>query len=162
MIERCKTVAVDFKQRGSAQRANLDTMNEDDIDDFGVSESDSQTLFDRLRTEMHVESELDFFRDNDAEYGRYSEHSDCVSLPLCINYYSEGEIVEHMTHELYHAFQYCAICEPESYPCFDEDTIRIWDHEFKHYISGDKNMQQYLGQEIEKSAREFGEMMGRA
>lgn len=160
MVERCKAIAVEFKQQVLEQRANLDPMNEDDIDDYGVSEEYIQSLFDRMKAEMHVKSELGFFRDNDEEYGRYCEHTDYVSLPLCINYYSESEIVEHMTHELYHAFQYCAICEPENYPCIDEEIIKTWDYEFKNYISGDKNMRQYLGQEIEKSARAFGEMMG--
>lgn len=162
MVERCKAIAVKFKQQVLEQRENLDPMNEDDIDDYGVSEENIQSLFDMLKAEMHVESELGFFRDNDEEYGRYCEHNDFVSLPLCINYYPEGEIVEHMTHELYHAFQYCAICTPENYPCFNEVAIKTWGYEFKNYISGDKNMRQYLGQEIEKSARAFGEMMGKA
>ena len=30
-----------------------------------------------------------------------------------------------------------------------------------NYISGDKDMKQYLGQEIEKTARKFGEMLGK-
>lgn len=162
MVERCKAIAVEFKQMVAEQRASFNPMKEDDIDGFGVSEEDIQSLFDKLKAELHVESELGFFRDNDEEYGRYCENNDLVSLPLCINYYPGGEIVRHMTHELYHAFQYCAICEPDNYPCFDKDTIKKWDDEFKNYISGDKNMMQYFGQEIEKSARAFGEMMKKA
>ena len=162
MVERCKAIAVEFKQRVAEQRASLISMKKEDIDDFGVSEEEIQSLFDRLKAELNVESELGFFRDNDEEYGRYSEDNDFVALPLCINYFSEGEIVEHMAHELYHAFQYYAISEPDNYPCFDEDTIKKWDYEFKNYISGDKNMRQYLGQVIEKTARSFGEMMKKA
>ena len=72
---------------------------------------------------------------------------------------AEDAIIEHMTHELYHAFQYYAISSPSNYPCFQENTINTWAYEFGHYVSGEENMQQYFGQEIEKTAREFGRMM---
>lgn len=161
MIERCKSIASDFMKTVTAKRAPLDPVNnEDDIDEFEISQEEIIALFEQFKQEMGLESEIGFFRDNDEEYGRYSEHMDAVSLPLCIGCYPGRKIVEHMTHELFHAFQYAAICEPDNYPCFDEETIKKWDYEFKNYISGDKNMRQYLGQEIEKSARAFGEMMG--
>lgn len=93
MVERCKAIAIEFKQMVAEQRASFNPMKEDDIDCFGVSEEDIQSLFDKLKAELHVESELGFFRDNDEEYGRYCENNDFVSLPLCINYSPEGEIV---------------------------------------------------------------------
>lgn len=46
--------------------------------------------------------------------------------------------------------------------CFDYDTIKQWEYEFHNYVSGAKDMRQYLGQEIEKTAREFGKMIGGA
>ena len=160
MIERCKRIASDFIENVAAKRAPLDPVNNvDDIDEFEVSQEEIIDLFERFKQEMCLESEIGFFRDNDEEYGRYSEHMDAVSLPLCIGCYPGRKIVEHMMHELFHAFQYAAICKPDNYSCFDKETIKKWDYEFKNYISGDKNMRQYLGQEIEKTAREFAKMI---
>ena len=163
MIENCKKIASDFKTEVKARRAVLDPVNNmDDFDEWELSQEEITELFEKFKSVMGLESDFGFFRDNDEEYGRYSELMDAVTLPLCIGCYNESKIVEHMTHELYHALQYYAICEPAKYPCFDEETIKKWDYEYHNYISGDKDMKQYLGQEIERTAREFGKMMGGA
>ena len=44
MVERCKAIAVEFKQRVAEQRASLISMEKEDIDDFGVSEEEIQSL----------------------------------------------------------------------------------------------------------------------
>lgn len=62
----------------------------------------------------------------------------------------------------YNAFQYAAICSPESYPCFNSEIIKQWEYEFHNYESGANNIRHYLGQEIEKTAREFGKLIGGA
>lgn len=146
MVMDSKAIATEFMTKIAEQRAVLDSTNDDDIDEFGVSEEVLQELFDKLKTTMGEESKLGFFRDNDADYGRYDEYGDFVLCPLCIYYYPEKEIVKHLMHELYHAFHYCAICEPERYSCFDDETIKTWRFEYEHYISGAIDMQQYLGQ----------------
>lgn len=163
MIDACKNIASEFMQPLAAKRALLDPVNNiDDIDLFEVSEDEIRELFNKFCDVMGLECELGFFRDNDEENGRYSEHTDAVVLPLCIGCYGGKKIVEHMTHELFHAFQYAAICNPKDYPCFDEATIKQWDYEFKHYISGAKDMKGYKEQEIEKSAWEFGKLIAGA
>ena len=157
MVKKCKDIASDFINAVSAKRQNLDPVNNaDDIDEFEVPLDEIIALFEKFKQTMGLKCEIGFFRDNDEEYGRYSEHMDAVSLPLCIGCYNGRKIVEHMTHELYHAFQYVAICEPDDYPCFDKGTIKQWDIEFKNYVSGAKDMMKYKEQEIEKSAEEFG------
>ncbi len=162
MIEECKKIADDFIKEISARRAVLDLENNmEDIDKWELAQEEISELFDKFKTVMGLDSRLGFFRDNDEEDGRYSEDSDAVILPLCIGSYNEREIVEHMTHELYHAFQYAAICEPDKYPCFDAETIKTWNYEYHNYISGAKDMKQYQGQEIEKTARAYGKMLSR-
>lgn len=160
MVERCKKIASVFINHWAAKRAPLDTMNNiDDVDEYEVSQEEIEELFEQFKETMGLECELGFFGDNEVEDGRYSEHMDAVTLPLCIGCYNERKIVEHMTHELYHAFQYAAICNPTDYPCFDDVTIKKWDYEFHHYVSGAKDMTQYLGQEIERTARDFGALL---
>lgn len=160
MVERCKSIASIFIETVAAKRAPLDPVNnENDIDEFEVSQDEILDLFEQFKLAMGLECEIGFFRDNEEEYGRYSEQMDAVSLPLCIGCYNGRKIVEHMMHELFHAFQYAAICEPGNYPCFKEETIKKWDFEFKNYISGDKDMKNYKAQKIEKSAEEFGKMI---
>lgn len=160
MVERCKSIASEFIEAVATKRASLDPVNNaDDIDEFEVSQEEIIDLFKQFKQAMGLECEIGFFRDNDEEYGRYSEHMDAVSLPLCIGCYNGRKIIEHMMHELFHAFQYAAICEPNIYPCFKEEIIKKWDFEFKNYISGDKDMKNYKAQEIEKSAEEFGKLI---
>ena len=163
MIEACKRISAEFKKVIALKREGLDPLNnEDDIDKMEVSEDSLNNLFEKFKAVMGLNCKLDYFCDNDEEYGRYSEHNKAVYLPYCIGLDRESAIVEHMTHELYHAFQYAAICSPDFYPCFDYDTIKQWEYEFHNYVSGAKDMRQYLGQEIEKTAREFGKMIGGA
>ena len=163
MIEVCKIISAEFKNDTALQRKGLDPLNnEDDIDKMEVSEDELANLFERFKSVMWLDCKLDFFRDNDGEYGRYSEHNNAVYLPYCIGFDDESAIVDHMTHELYHAFQYAAICTPNNYPCFSSNTIMQWDYEFHNYVSGAKDMRQYFGQEIEKTAREFGKLIGGA
>ena len=160
MIEDCKVIAIEFKMSVALKREGLDPLNnEDDIDNMEVSEDSRNNLFEKFKVVMGLNCKLDFFRDNDEEYGRYSEHNNAVYLPYCIGLDKENAIVEHMAHELYHAFQYAAICSPESYPCFDSETIKQWEYEFHNYESGANDIRQYLGQEIEKTAREFGKLI---
>lgn len=160
MIVECRKIATDFIKGVSDRRAVLDLANNiDDLDEWELAQEEIAELFDKFKSVMGLESSLRFFRDNDEEYGQYCEDSDAVILPMCIGCYNERDIVEHMTHELYHAFQYSAICEPDKYPCFDAETIKMWDYEFHNYVSGAKDMKQYLGQEIEKTARAFGTMI---
>lgn len=160
MISECKAIASDFKKKVIQQRTGLGpVINVDDIDEYEIGENDLVSLFERFKNVMGLRTTLGFFRDTDGEYGRYSEQNDAIYLPLCIGMYGEDAIIEHMTHELYHAFQYYAISSPSNYPCFHENIINTWSYEFSHYVSGDKDMQQYFGQEIEKTAREFGRMM---
>lgn len=162
MVEDCKRIAVDFKKTLKQSSENLDTTNENYLDEFGVSEEEIYTLFERLKNAMGVKSKLCFFRDNDEEHGRYNESTDTILLPCCICYYLVEDIVKHMAHELYHAFQYNVICKPEYYSYIDSETIKRWDYEFKHYVSGTKDMQQYLDQEIEKTARNFARLIAEA
>ena len=162
MIGECKGIAAVFIKDVAARRSMLDPVNDiDDIDDWELAEEEIKELFEKFKTAMGLNCSLGFFRDNDVEHGKYGEDGDVVLLPLCIGCYKETEIVAHMTHELYHAFQYYSICEPDDYPCFDAETINTWDYEFHNYESGAKDMKQYLGQEIEKTARKFGEMLGK-
>ena len=110
MIEKYKKIASDFKTEVKARRAVLDPVNNmDDFDEWELSQEEITELFEKFKSVMGLESDFGFFRDNDEEYGRYSEHMDAVTLPLCIGCYNESKIVEHMTHELYHALQYYAI-----------------------------------------------------
>ncbi|UKK50348.1 hypothetical protein L6472_09980 [Prevotella sp. E13-17] len=163
MIEDCKEIAIEFKRAVATERESLDPLNnEDDMEKMEVSADSLNDLFEKFKVVMGLNCKLDFFRDNDEEYGRYSEHNNAVYLPYCIGMDKENAIVEHMAHELYHAFQYAAICSPASYPCFDTDTIRHWEYEFHNYGSGAKDIRQYLGQEIEKTAKEFGKLIGGA
>lgn len=160
MIIECRDIAAKFIGEVKMQRSKLDPLsNEDDIDAYEVGEKELRELFERFKVIMNLNSELDFFRDNDKEKGKYNERNDVVYLPYCIGFGDEKDMVEVMAHELFHAFQYYAICNPGSYPCFGEKTVMAWGEEFKNYVNGDDDIHQYYGQEIEKSAREFGKMM---
>ncbi len=106
MIEGCKRIAVEFRKTVKQWRDNLDNADENYQDEFGVLDEEIYNLFNRLKVTMELESNLNFFRDNDEEHGRYNESTDTILLPYCINYYSDEDIVKHMAHELYHAFQY--------------------------------------------------------
>lgn len=160
MIADCKAIAAKFMEEVKLQRSTLDPLNsEDDIEQYEVSEKELRELFERFKVIMSLKTVLEFYRDNDKEKGKYNEHNDVVYLPYCIGFGDEKDMVEVMAHELFHAFQYYAICNPGSYPCFGEKTIMAWGEEFKNYVNGDDDMHQYYGQEIEKSAREFGKMM---
>lgn len=70
-----------------------------------------------------MESGFKLFRDNDGEHGRYDESTDSTFLPYCINHYSDEDVVKHMAHELFHAFQCYVICNPKNYPCIDSKAI---------------------------------------
>lgn len=160
MVERCKSIASVFIEVVAAKRASLDPVNNaDDIDKFEVSQDEIIELFEQFKQVMGLECEIGFFCDNDEEYGRYSEQMDAISLPLCIGCYKGRKIIEHMMHELFHAFQYAAIREPSNYSCFKKETIKKWEFEFKNYISGAKDMKNYKAQEIENTAEEFGKMI---
>lgn len=65
MVEDCKRIAVDFKKTLKQSSENLDTTNENYLDEFGVSEEEIYTLFERLKNAMGVKSKLCFFRDDD-------------------------------------------------------------------------------------------------
>lgn len=160
MTDRCKGIASAFIDAVSIKRALLDPENNiDDIDKFEVPQDEIIELFEQFRQAMGLKCELGFFRDNDEECGRYSEHMDAISLPLCIGYENGRIIVKHMMHELFHAFQYAAICEPSNYTCFKNETIKKWAFEFSNYISGALDMKNYRAQDIEQSAEEFGKMI---
>ena len=105
MIGECKGIAAVFIKDVAARRSMLDPVNDiDDIDDWELAEEEIKELFEKFKTAMGLNCSLGFFRDNDVEHGKYGEDGDIVLLPLCIGSYKENEIVEHMTHELYHAF----------------------------------------------------------
>lgn len=72
MIEDCKRIAVDFKKTVKQSFENLDTTNENYLDEFEDSEEEIYTSFECLKTAMEVKSKLCFFRDDD-EHCRYKK-----------------------------------------------------------------------------------------
>ena len=161
MIKRCKTIASDFINKISEQRSVLDEKSEDDLFKFDVDDDIILGLFEQLKTEMHLKSKLIFFRDNDKERAYYDNSNDCVALPMFINSFPAQKIVEYMAHELFHAFQYSAICEPVKYKCFDDKTIKTWKYEFKNYVNGETDNDLYHDQDVEKTARYFGKLISK-
>lgn len=69
-------IVVDFKKTVKQSFENLDITNENYLDEFGISEEEIYTLFERLKTAMGVK-----FRDNDEEHGRYKESTGTILLP---------------------------------------------------------------------------------
>lgn len=56
MVEDCKRIAVDFKKTVKQSFENLDTTNENYLDEFGISEEEIYTSFECLKTAMEVKS----------------------------------------------------------------------------------------------------------
>lgn len=53
-------IVVDFKKTVKQSFENLDITNENYLDEFGISEEEIYTLFERLKTAMGVKSKLYF------------------------------------------------------------------------------------------------------
>jgi hypothetical protein len=53
-------IVVDFKKTMKQSFENLDITNENYLDEFGISEEEIYTLFERLKTAMGVKSKLYF------------------------------------------------------------------------------------------------------
>lgn len=160
MMHQCISIAHDFYDWCSKNRKVYDVNDEEpDPEDCAVSDERIEQLFQDLSKAMNVNPSCHRFRDNDVYEGRYTEDGNYVLLPYCLNYAPEKDIVKTICHELFHAFQYCAICNPGSYPFLTKDLLEKWRYEFdpNNYENGDRDSRKYRGQEIEKSAREFAE-----
>lgn len=158
MKQKCKAVVKDFYDWCNSNTAEYDPNYEDlDVDACAVSDERIEQLFSDLSEVLHIHPEMGRFRDNDVENGRYTEASDTVLLPYCINYETHTKIASVICHELFHAFQYAAICNPENYPSLPKGTIDKWRFEFDpaNYENGDRDSKKYRDQEIEQSARDF-------
>lgn len=59
-----------------------------DCEDLAIPMEDIEQYFYELCKIVNLETTFGTFRDNDTEAGRYSEHNDCVCLPLCIDVYA--------------------------------------------------------------------------
>lgn len=157
MKQKCKTMVAGFCSYYDKMRESIDlTDPEFDGESYAIPEDAIKQLFNNLCAAMNLQTGLKRFRDDDINRGKYSEHSDTVELPLSIDYHSTKEICAVILHELYHAFQYKAICSPTDYPCFASQTIDTWKYEFNNYYSG-QDHSIYANQEIEKTARTFVE-----
>ena len=158
MVDECRQIVQEFYLWCSSNVPTYDPDDpEFDIDDCAVSEERFDQFFSDLCNALDVHPSKWHFRDNDYEYGKYSEQNNNVLFPYCIYYDTPYNIASSVCHELYHAFQYRAICNPTQFPIFSSDTIKQWAFEFdpKNYENGDRDPSKYRDQEIEKSARDF-------
>lgn len=162
MKRQCSSIVHEFYDWCDNNRKAFDLNDEEFVlEEYAVSDDRLDRLFKDLSSAMNVNPSCCRFRDNDVYNGRFTENGNCVLLPYCINYESEEKIVETICHELFHAFQYCAICNPDSYPFLTTDILEKWRYEFdpNNYGNGYRNSIKYGEQEIEKSACKFAEEM---
>lgn len=131
MKQKCKSIVRDFYGWCESNRAEYDPNDEYfDVDACAVSDERIELFFKDLSEVLHIHPSLGRFRDNDVENGRYTETSDTVLLPYCINYDSQTKIASVVCHELFHALQYAAICNSENFPFLLEENIDKWRYEF--------------------------------
>lgn len=165
MKHQCAFIAHEFYDWCRRNRKVYDANDEEyDPDDSAVNDERLNQLFKDLSKAMNINPTCHRFRDNDEYNGKYTENGDYVFLPYCINYDSEERIVRSICHELFHAFQYCAICNPDYYPFLKKDILDKWSYEFdpSNYVAGNCDSIKYRDQAIEKSAREFAEEICKA
>ena len=158
MLDECRQIVQEFYLWCSSNIPTYDSDNPDcDIEDCALSEERFDQFFSDLCQTMDVHPSKGHFRDNDYEYGKYSEQKNNVLFPYCIYYYTPQQIASAVCHELYHAFRYKAICFPTQFPVFSDEVIKQWAFEFdpNNYENGDRNPSKYIEQEIEKEARKF-------
>ena len=156
MKNECKSIVKHFYE-WYVHNIHVLGADDDNVEECEVSEERIKQLFDDLSQAMNICPVLAWTRDNKGFDGQYSEKNNMVLLPDTIPNRLKEEIVCHICHELYHAYQFCAISHPEHYPVFNKETIIQWTFEFSpdNYENGGNDIHNYLSQKIEIAARDF-------
>ena len=68
------------------------------------------------------------------------------------------ELMQTIMHESRHAYQDFAINHPDKV-YMDNDTLKVWEDNFKHYISPEFDYEAYCNQPVEKDADDFAKNM---
>ncbi len=68
------------------------------------------------------------------------------------------KVMKTILHETRHAYQYFAINYPDKV-YIDDDTLKAWKDNFKHYISPELDYEAYRNQPLEKDAEDFANRM---
>ncbi len=68
------------------------------------------------------------------------------------------QVMETIMHESRHAFQDYAINNPERVSV-DDETIKVWEYNFTHYIKPEYDFEAYVNQPVEADANDFSERM---
>ena len=122
-------------------------------------------LIDKIATEMAIESpNVNIETLKKDLMGYYSlEHNEIVVNLSMLTCHPMGldeatELLDTIIHEMYHAFQHQAICNPGRFG-ISTNTALIWERNFENYISPEQNPYLYYEQPVEESARSFAHLI---
>ena len=168
MITDCKARVSEFYDWYD-KNIRTEGIDGENIEESEVPEEVIERLFEDLSQIMNVKPLLGYLKHEELHdgkgylHGEYISSKNIVLLPYTISFRPKDNIVSIIGHELYHAFQFCATCNPKKYPVFSSKTIKQWKFEFSpdNYENGENDTKKYLGQEIEKEARKFADTISR-